>query len=152
MGSVVGWGRGAVDGCMGAGERDEVAMLDNGTGFSALNEDDVRVGDEARWNKLVVNGDFSLHCGDKGVTVLVQTARGDDGREKGLVVAAEDLLGVDGAAIVLVTFCGLPTYFFPYFSKPSPCTTTPGLSHSPFLVASIPFYLFTASLTHYDSL
>ena len=33
--------------------------------------------------------------------MLVWTARGDDGHEKGLVIAAEDLLGVDGAAIVL---------------------------------------------------
>ena len=103
MGSVVGWGHGAVDGCVGAGERDEVAMLDDGTGFGALNEDDVGVGDESRWNKLVANGDFSLRCGDKGVAVLVRTARGDDGREKGLVIAAEDLLGVDGAAIVLIS-------------------------------------------------
>ena len=45
--SVVGWGCGAVDGCMGTGEREEVAMLDNGTGFGALNEDDVGIGDEA---------------------------------------------------------------------------------------------------------
>ena len=51
----------------------------------------------------MANGDFSLSCSDKGVTVLVQTARGDDGCEKGLVIAAEDLLGVDGAAIVLIS-------------------------------------------------
>ena len=51
----------------------------------------------------MANGDFSLSCGDKGVTVLVWTARGDNGREKGLVIAAEDLLGVDGAAIVLIS-------------------------------------------------
>ena len=44
---VVGWGRGAVDSSMGAGEREEVAMLDDRTGFSALNEDDVGIGDEA---------------------------------------------------------------------------------------------------------
>ena len=33
------------------------------------------------------------------------------------------------------------TFFrpFPLFSESSPCTTTPGLSHCPFLVASIPF-------------
>ena len=103
VGSIVGWGRGAVDGCMGTGEREEVAMFDDRAGFSALNEDDVGVGDEARWNKLMANGDFSLSCGDKGVAVLVQTARGDDGREKGLVVAVEDLLGVNGAAIVLIS-------------------------------------------------
>ena len=47
VGSVVGWGHGAVDGCMGAGEREEVAMLDNGTGFGTLNEEDIGVGDEA---------------------------------------------------------------------------------------------------------
>ena len=51
----------------------------------------------------MANGNFSLSCGDKGVTVLVQTARGDDSREKGLVITAEDLLGVDGVAIVLIS-------------------------------------------------
>jgi hypothetical protein len=103
VGSIVGWGHGAVDGCMGTGEREEVTMFDDRAGFGALNEDDVGVGDEMRWNKLVADGDFSLSCGDKGIAVLVRTARGDDGREKGFIVTAEDLLGVNGAAIVLIS-------------------------------------------------
>ena len=103
MGSIVGWGHGTVDGCIGTREGEEVIVLNDRAGFGALDKEDIGVSDETGWNKLMANGDFSLGCGDSGVAVLVRTTRGDDGHEKGLVIAAEDLLGVDGTAIILIS-------------------------------------------------
>jgi hypothetical protein len=101
--SVVGWGCGAEEGLVGTGEGEKVAVLSDRAGFKALDEEDVWVGNESGGNKLVTNGDLSLCRGDSGAAVLVGGPRGDDGREKGLALPSVDLLGVNGASIVLIT-------------------------------------------------
>ena len=71
MGSVVSWGCGAEEGSIGAGEREEVAVLSDRTGFAALDEEDVWIGNESGGKELVTNGDFSLRRGDSRATVLI---------------------------------------------------------------------------------
>jgi hypothetical protein len=71
VGSIVGRGCGAEESSIGTREGKEVAVLSDRTGFTALDEEDVWVGNESGGNELVTNGDFSLRRGNSRATVLI---------------------------------------------------------------------------------
>ena len=86
---------------MFAGEGDEIIIANESAGFGADNEEDVWAGAEPRGSILVSDDCLASDGAANGGASLFWVCRGDDGREKTLE-ASDDLLGVNGAAIVLV--------------------------------------------------
>jgi hypothetical protein len=105
-GPVVGRGKGGELGRMRAGEGDEILITEVGGWFGAGDKENVGTGPETRGNELVSNDGFSVSCTADAVNASKGVCWGDDGRENGGRNSSVVLLGMDGAAIVLVLVDG----------------------------------------------
>ena len=83
------------------GEGDEILIANVCAGFGADDEEDVGTGAKAGREVLMPDDRLPANGASEDAASLPWVCWGDDGREKGSG-ASDDLLGVNGAAIVLV--------------------------------------------------
>jgi hypothetical protein len=105
-GSIIGRWKGGELGRMRAGEGDEILIAKVGGGFGAGDEENVGAGAETRGNELVSNDGLSVSCAADAVNTSKGIGWGEDCRENGGRNPSVVLLGVDGAAIVLILVDG----------------------------------------------